>query len=101
MHVVPKLAIDNRLVLSGINSPLVRDLAHIGDVVDQFVNRALVEELAISVADALGSQFLHQLGSRAELDEALEDRLYQRSLGFVGDELAVLDQITEGRDSSH
>ena len=57
LNLVPELAADDRLVLAGIGRALVNGIADIDPVVEQLVDVALVDGLAVLVADALGGQF--------------------------------------------
>ena len=101
MHLVPGVAVDERLVLAWVGGALVLDLADIGPVVEQLVDDALVERLAALGAVPGGVQLLHQLGGRAHLQEALEDVPDERRLGLVDHELAVPHVVAERRVAAH
>ena len=77
-------AVDDRLVLAGIARPLVHRLAEVDAVVEDLVDRALVDRLARPVLAVLrrprfrrvagAAQLLRQLRRRADAQEPLEDR---------------------------
>ncbi len=81
VNLVPQLAADDRLVLTGVDLPLVRDLAHVGPVVQQLVDVALVEQPAGLAGQSLLLELLGQRRPGAGLDEALEHAPDDRSLG--------------------
>src|SRR5688572_24350941 len=86
-HPIPESAIDDGLVLTGIGYALVDGLAHVDPVVEQLVDVSLVDQLALLPSGILCSQFAHQFGCRADLDEPLKYHPNGRGLGFVDDQL--------------
>ena len=60
VHPVPQPAIDNGLVLARIGRALVHRLADIDPVVEQLVDVALVDQLALLAPDIFGPQRAHR-----------------------------------------
>ena len=92
-------AIDDRLVLAGIARALVHRLAEVDAVVEDLVDRALVDRLARPMLAVLrrpgfrgvagAPEFLRQLGRRADAQEPLEDQPDELGLRLVHHQLAV------------
>jgi hypothetical protein len=61
--------------------------ADINGVVKQFVEHALVDQLAVLVADAFCDELPCQRGGRADLEEALKDRPNEPGIDLVDDQL--------------
>ena len=70
-------------------------------IVQQLVEPALVEALAVAVDEAFGGQFPDDGGGRAGLGEGLEDVPDLGGLGLVDDQLAVLHPVAERRPAAH
>src|SRR5690606_16166074 len=66
MHLVPKSAGDDRLVLARIAFALVHRLADIDPVVEQLVEEPLVDQLAAAGPHILGSKGFRQHSGRAD-----------------------------------
>ena len=111
VHLVPGGAVDDRLVLAGIARALVHRLAEVDAVVQDLVERALVDRLARPVLAVLrrprlrrvagAAQLLRQLRRRAEAQEPLEDQPDQFGLFLVDHQLAVDDVVAERRNAAH
>ena len=69
MDLIPKRA-DNGLVLAGICGTLVHRLPDVDAVVQELVNVALVDKLALFPGDALRPQRVHQRGGRTQFDDS-------------------------------
>ena len=98
-------------VLAGIGRPLVHRLAEVDAVVQDLVDRALVDRLARPVLAVLrrpgfrrvagAAQLLRQLGRRADAQEALEDQPDELGFRLVDHQLAVDDVVAERRRAAH
>ena len=82
VHLVPRVAVDDSLVLASVGRALVFDVADIGSVVEQLIDDALVERPAALGTVPGGVQLLHQLCGRADLHETPEDAPNERCLGL-------------------
>ena len=101
VDLVPQRLTDDRFMLARIDRALVHGLSDVGAVVQELVDVALVDELAVFAGDALGAQRAHQRGGRADLGEPLEDHADRLGVRFVDDELAVLDVVAERHEAAH
>ena len=101
LHPIPERAIDNGLMLARIGRALVHRLADVDPVVEQLVDVALVDGLALLAANAFRPQCARQRGGGTDLHEALEDHSDGRGFGLVDDQLAVLDVIAERHEPAH
>ena len=70
-------------------------------MLSSLVEHALVDQLAVLVADVFRDQLPRQRGGRADLEEALEDRPNELGIGLVDDQLAVLDLVAQRRPAAH
>jgi hypothetical protein len=70
---VPRLAVDDGVVLAGIALALVDRLADVGAVVQHPVEVLLVDPVAARRADAALCHLARQFRARADLEEAGED----------------------------
>ena len=100
-HLVPEVAGDDGLMLAGIGRALVDGVADVDAVVQQLVEEALVDELAPSGANAFRDKRPRQGGCRSHRHKPLEDHADDRGLGFLYDELAVLDLIAQRNVAAH
>ena len=98
---VPRGAVDQRLMRTGVDRALMRDLADIGRVVEQLINDALVKRPAAPGAVPGGVQLLHKPRSGADLQEAREGTPDERGLGLVHDELPLPREITDWNVTAH
>ena len=98
---VPGVAVDDGLVLARVGGALVLDLADVGRGCGAACKDALVERLAALGAVPGGVQLLHQLGGRADLQEALEDVPDEARLGVVDHELSVPHVVAQRRVAAH
>ena len=111
VDLVPGRSIDDRLVLAGIGRALVHRLAEVDAVVEDLVDRALVDRLARPVLAVLrrprfrrvagAAQLLRQLRRRADAQEPLEDQPDELGLLLVHDQLAVAHVVAERRRAAH
>ena len=88
-------------MLAGIGDAFVHGVADIGPVFEQLVEHALVDCLAVSIADVLLPEFMGQKGRRLEDQKSLEDGADGRGVRRVDDQLAVLDLVAERRPAAH
>jgi hypothetical protein len=70
--------------------------ADINGVVEQLVEHALVDQLAVLVADAFCDELPSQRGGRADLEEALKDRANKFGIDLIDEQLAVFDLVSSG-----
>ena len=111
MYDLPKLGIDDRLVLARVAFVLVRDLAAVKPAVQHQVKRAARKSLpAGKRAPGSLAPFAHNpqavklgfgQGDRAKFRTAPEDEPDGYRLGFVDDEFGVLDVIAERHIAAH
>ena len=101
VHLVPQVLRDDRLVLARMRGALVHRHAEVGPVVQQFVEVALVDQLAALGAHAFLPKVPRQHRCRADLQEALEDRPDDSRLGSVYHQLPVLHDVAEGHVAAH
>jgi hypothetical protein len=73
VDLVPRLAVDDRVVLAGIAVALVDRLADVGAVVEHPVEVLLVDPVAARRADAARADLARQFRAGADLEEAGED----------------------------
>ena len=100
MNLIPELAVDDGLVLAGVGRALVHGFADVDPVVQDPVEDALVEQLAVlggSRADQLpceqGGRFSWTNRSKIDPDPF--------GLFLVDDQLSVLDLVAERRPAAH
>src|SRR6267142_3325908 len=79
----------------------MRGHADIYGIVEQFVENALVDQLAILVAGVFRDQLPCQRRGRADLEEALKDRADKLGIDLVDDQLAVYDLVLQRRPTAH
>ena len=111
VDLVPGRAVDDRLVLARMRCSFVHRLAEVDAVIEELVDRALVDQLARPLSAVLGdpgfrgvtgaTELMAQLRRRAEAQETAEDQPHQLSLAFVHHQLAVDDVIAERRNTAH
>src|SRR4030095_689995 len=104
---IPKLRLNNGLMLARICCVLVDDLAAINtigqDAIEMAAAKGLSSEASAARAGvtlgamAFGLQNLRQLGDCAELRVAAEYVLHEHGFGLIHDELALPGLIAEGR----
>jgi hypothetical protein len=69
MGLVPEFLADNGFVLAGIGDAFVHGIANVDPVVEELVQHALVEQVAVSVLGAGQDQFASQQRRRFQMDE--------------------------------
>ena len=92
MDAVPRLAVDDRVVLAGIAVALVHRLADVGAVVQHPVEVLLVDPVAARRADAPLADLPRQFRARPDLEEAGEDPAHMLGAFLVDYQLPVLDR---------
>src|SRR5260370_24276144 len=73
----------------------VYGLADVDAVIEELVEHALIKQVAVAVGGAGRDQFPRQQRRRFQLDEPFEDRPDPLGVGFMVDDLAVADLISE------
>ena len=101
MHLVPQRMRHDRLMLAGIDAPLVLDLAHIGAQVQYFVDIALVEQAPGFAGNALRLQALHGLSAGGCLGEEFKHLPHAFRLGVIHDQLAIGHVVAERHLAPH
>ncbi len=101
MHPVPRLAVDDGVVLAGVALALVHRLAEVGAVVQHPVEVFLVDPVTARRADAALCHLARQFRPRANLEEAGEDPADVIGGFFVDDQLPALDAVAIGRHPTH
>src|SRR5690606_3560830 len=98
---VPRLAVDDGVVLAGVALALVDRLADIGAVVQHPVEVLFVDPVAAGRADAAFRDLARQFGPRSDLEVAGEDPSDMLGGFFVGHQLPVFYPVSVGRHTAH
>src|SRR5205085_114916 len=92
---------DDRFVLTRIGRALVHGLANIDPIVEHLIQIAFVDQLAALAYNGFCPERAHQRSGRADPAETFENHPNRRCLGFIDDELAVLDVVAERNEPAH
>ena len=112
LHRVPQFRLDNRVVLAGVDLPLMRHLAAIQPVLQDQIQRpprqrpataqAFIRHIrALLAADAGRGQRLGQPANRAEFQVAAIDPPHRLRLGRVHHQLALPHIVAQRHDATH
>ena len=98
---VPRFAVDDGVVLSGIALALVDRLADIGAVRQHPVEVLLFDPVATLGADAARADLARQFRAGADFEEPGEDPAHMTGGLIVDNQFSVLHEITVGRHAPH
>ena len=101
VHPVPEHAVNNRRMFTGIRGAPVDGLADIHPVVQQLVEKALVDQFAPTRRHPFRDQAPHQRRRRAHLGESLEYHAHCCGLSLVDQQLAVPNLVAERHKTAH
>jgi hypothetical protein len=74
VHLVPELAVDDRLVFARVRRALVDGFADVNSVVQELIEDTLIEHMAVPIGGVGCDELPSQEGCRLQLDEPPEDR---------------------------